>query len=61
MNDSLTLKEFLELAKKFNAGSLKMIMREKDNSPKALFLVVNGKEECEEILPLIEKVEDGWS
>ncbi len=60
VNDNMSFSEALQMARELNAGTIKLIQKDSSGRPSAAFIVLNGRFECEQLLPVIERLEDKW-
>lgn len=55
-----TVRELFDLIDEFNAGSMKVVIHNRDGQPCRALIVLRGVEETESVIQLIEGVEESW-
>lgn len=60
MNEfDMTLKDWLKFAESANSAVTTLKINASDKT-RVAFVLIRGVNECEEILPVIEKIQDAW-
>ncbi len=59
-NTNTTLGEMIAALRESGGACMKVVFRNKDETPLGAFIVLDGQETTQEVLEAVQKVEDSW-